>query len=246
MIPTSDQRKRDLDNFYHLMTMLQQYHGDRNLSECGGNLLRQKKGVYFFFEPGEVRHGSNVLRVVRVGTHGLKRGSRRTLWDRLKDHRGSTSGGGGNHRGSVFRKLVGKAIIEKYDLTGNTAATWGQGNSAPREIRVQEKDLEKQVSLYIDELPFVWVEIDDPAGPDSRRKFIEKHSIALLSNITGNPDLPSGNWLGTKCPHEDIKKSGLWNSDHVREDYDPEFLIELKEYIEKQIIPKGTEQSGIS
>ena len=239
MTNTSEQHKRDLDTFYQLMDLLQQRQGFRYLSECTAELHWPKKGVYFFYEPDELRTGGNSKRVVRVGTHAVSTGSTRTLWDRLRTHRGTTAGGG-NHRASVFRKLIGLALIERNHITSPGATTWGHGNSAPKAIRVQETNLEKQVSEHIGNLPFVWVEIDDPAGPDSKRKYIERNSIALLSNINGNPDTPSDCWLGSKCPHKDVKDSGLWNSDHVREEYNPEFLIDLKRYVEKTNRTQGT------
>jgi hypothetical protein len=67
--------------------------------------------VYFFFEDGEVRADGG-LRLVRVGTHALTATSKATLWGRLRQNRGQVGGrspGGGNHRGSVFRRHVGAA-----------------------------------------------------------------------------------------------------------------------------------------
>jgi hypothetical protein len=79
--------------------------------------------VYFFFEPGEVRRDSGEdLRLVRVGTHGLAVGSKSTFRQRLGQHRGHGSGGG-NHRGSIFRLLVGQALTARGDIPG--AASWG-------------------------------------------------------------------------------------------------------------------------
>jgi hypothetical protein len=48
-----------------------------------------QRGVYFFTEEGERRHDTGEgLRIVRIGPHALKKGSRTTLWDRLSQHRG--------------------------------------------------------------------------------------------------------------------------------------------------------------
>lgn len=57
--------------------------------------------------------------------------------------------------------------------------------------------------------------------------------IALLSNYRSeavDPRDPS--WLGNQSPNEKIAESGLWNVDHVEEDYDPEFLDMLESHIE--------------
>jgi hypothetical protein len=43
------------------------------------------------------------------------------LWGRLSQHRGYIKGGGGNHRGSIFRLIVGASLIER---NGSTFATW--------------------------------------------------------------------------------------------------------------------------
>jgi hypothetical protein len=72
------------------------------------------RGIYFFFHPDETRESSDQLRVTRIGTHAVSEGSSTSLWDRLRTHRGAQRGtyeGGGNHRGSVFRKRVGEALI---------------------------------------------------------------------------------------------------------------------------------------
>ena len=65
-------------------------------------------------EEGEVRaETGDCPRIVRVGTHALKTGSKTKLWTRLKQHKGITRTGGGNHRGSIFRKIMGAALIKK-------------------------------------------------------------------------------------------------------------------------------------
>jgi hypothetical protein len=85
--------------------------GLRRLSDCSGRMVWPAQGVYFFFEDGELRSDSGTgLRVVRVGTHGLREGSTTTLWRRLAQHRGTRRNGGGNHRGSVFRLHLGTAL----------------------------------------------------------------------------------------------------------------------------------------
>ena len=63
-------------------------------------------------EDGECRSDSgDGLRVVRVGTHALTSSSRTTLWKRLSQHKGQKASGGGNHRGSIFRLLVGSTVL---------------------------------------------------------------------------------------------------------------------------------------
>jgi hypothetical protein len=88
------------------------------------------------------------------------------------------------------------------------------------------------VSRVIGNMPFLWLLVQDEAGPRSLRGFIERHSIALLSNY-GNPPLdpPSAHWLGRYSDREPVRNSGLWNSRHVDDSYDPAFLDELDRLI---------------
>ncbi len=77
--------------------------------------------LLFLGKLGEERRESGEgLRVVRVGTHLIKNGGSNTkLWERLKAHKGTKSGSG-NHRGSVFRLLVGQALWNVQWLSPNS------------------------------------------------------------------------------------------------------------------------------
>jgi hypothetical protein len=189
-----------------------------------------RRGVYFFREPGENRSDTGSgPRVVRVGTHALKAGSGTTLWTRLSQHKGQSTTGGGNHRGSIFRLIVGMALMQRQ---GYECLTWGIDNSASRDMRTGEHALECEVSAVIGKLPFLWVAIDDDPGPESLRRYIEKNSIALLSNYDRVPlDPPSPDWLGRHCDRDRVQRSGLWNSNHVDETYDSAFLDKLADAV---------------
>jgi hypothetical protein len=229
----SPDRDADLRRFYQILAQLEERTGGtRKLSFCSARSVWPKQGVYFFFEQGEARSGSGTgLRVVRVGTHAVASGSKATLWSRLRTHRGTTNLGG-NHRGSVFRLLVGSALAAKDP--GLAVPTWGVKPVRP-EARRTEKELEGNVSRYIGTMPLLWVPVEDPPSSLSRRAYIERNSIALLSNALvpqyARLDPPSPHWLGQRCPHPDVSRSGLWNSDHVNYAYDPLFLDELEKYV---------------
>lgn len=80
--------------FYALLDMLaNRLGGTRHLSTCTGRDIWPSHGVYFFFEPGELRIDGKP-RVVRVGTHGLRSTSRTTLWKRLAKLAAHASAGG--------------------------------------------------------------------------------------------------------------------------------------------------------
>ena len=234
-------RLADVHVFYGLLWDLERrLGGARRLGETDGRSGWPPRGVYFFFENGEQRSDSgNGPRVVRVGTHALTVSSRTTLWKRLSNHRGPRRGVG-NHRGSIFRLLIGAALMQRAGL--NEPSSWGSGSDPGQAARnlgferqqvvESELDLEESVSQYIGAMRVLWLGIDDPAGPKSLRGYIERNTIALLSNFLGsNVDPPSDEWLGRWSDRERVRGSGLWNQNHVEESHDPEFLIKLTDLV---------------
>ena len=225
-------RHDDVDQFYNLLSKLEeQVGGKQKLKDCTGYMDWPDRGVYFFFAPDEYR--GDQLRITRVGTHAVSEGSQTSLWDRLRTHRGAQRGtyeGGGNHRGSVFRKRVGEAMIERDGLN-DEYPKWGHGSSAGRELRLSELEMERRVSDYLRDLPFLWVKVDDEPGPESQRAYIERNAIALLSNYDRELIDPREDWLGRYSRSERIRESGLWNVNHVDEEYDTVFLDILQDHI---------------
>ena len=57
--------------------------------------------------------------------------------------------------------------------------TWGKGNSAKRDVRSGEVALEHQVSQVVGNMSFLWLPIDDEAGPKSLRRYVERNSIKM-------------------------------------------------------------------
>lgn len=228
------QRRFDIELFYDLLRQLEcKTGGLRRLGDCHGRMTWPKRGVYFFFEPGEYRSGDPRLqRVVRVGTHALAPKSRTTLWNRISQHRGTTNPPGGNHRGSIFRLLVGEAIINSEQSL--PVASWGKGSTAERDIRDLERTHEVRVSQYLGDMTLLHLDVPDEAGRDSARGVIERNSIALLSGFREPaPDPPSPQWLGRHSGRERVRRSGLWNNNHVEEAYDPDFLNILEDLVRR-------------
>ena len=228
-------RGGEVDRLYTLLADLQRrVGGPRLLRACEGRMLWPERGVYFFFQEGELREDGRTPRVVRVGTHGLSAGSKTKLWNRLSQHRGSTRTGGGNHRGSIFRLHVGIAMLhDQPDDFLAARATWGRGSSADHATRVSEELLESAVSRYIGAMSLLWVKIGDEPGPQSRRQVVESNLIALLSNAQKAAiDPPSSTWLGHHSDRAAIRDSGLWNVNHVYEPYRPEGLDLLESHID--------------
>jgi hypothetical protein len=227
-------RLGDVIRLYAVLDDLRGRLGEaRYLRNCSGRDPWPARGVYFFFEPGEKRTRSGTgPRVVRVGTHAITSTSTTTLWDRLSQHRGVASSGGGNHRGSIFRLLVGEAVVRRNRLE---APSWGVAGSRSAAVAVlgmsrdaiktQEAPIEIAVSRIIGAMPFLWVPTEDAPGPESTRALIERNAIALLSNWQKEPiDEPSAPWLGLHSGRERVRQSGLWNNNHVEQTYDPSFL----------------------
>jgi hypothetical protein len=237
-------RIADLERFYELLGRLElRAGGKRALANSNRREGWPERGVYFFFEPGEQRSDSgNGLRVVRVGTHAIKLESSSSLWQRLSQHKGTRRSGGGNHRGSIFRLLVGTALIAQGFVS--PPASWNVGNNARQaaarlgmdeaDLLSAELPLEIAVSAHLRSLPFLWLEIGDAPGPQSDRGLIERNSIALLSNYNRPAlDPPSPDWLGRSCDRERVRRSGLWNNRHVDENYEPTFLSVLEQYLSR-------------
>lgn len=226
------QRIDEVVDLYDVLAEAEQLSGGKRLlPQCNGKMPWPDKGIYFFFEAGENRsdsimhasgkHSQQKMRVVRVGTHALTLKSNAKLWTRLHSHRG-TAYGGGNHRGSIFRLLLGQALMRREQLTLPPPANWGVGSSAPSPVCQAEQPVERLVSQYFDNMPFVWLPVPDRQD----RIDIEAYCIALLSNYNQTPgiDRPSRNWLGSHSPRRFVRDSGLWNNNCVV-DHQSGFII---------------------
>lgn len=236
------ERAAEIVRFYRLLDLLEERCGGRRvLRECDGRMGWSPSGVYFFFEPREHRSDTGAGdRVVRVGTHALTERSRSTLWGRLSQHRGTARSGAGNHRGSIFRLLVGSAI--KARAGTSEPRSWGVASGAGEAarklgvdratLRQSEAALERDVTRLIGAMPFLWLHVDDPPGPASDRGYVERNAIALLSNFGKGPlDAPSQTWLGRHSDRERVRQSGLWNNDHVDGMWEPEFCDRFERLI---------------
>lgn len=96
-------------------------------------------------------------------------------------------------------------------------------------MRARELQMEIAVSDFIGCMPFLWVDVSDEAGPTSDRGVIERNAIGLLSapdSVAADP--ATEGWLGHHSSRDRVARSGLWNSNHVGEGYDPVFLESLE------------------
>jgi hypothetical protein len=236
-------RLLELQRLYELLGSHSDRQGGRRRLADVNTALLPRRGDYFFFDEEELRQDSGVgPRIVRVGTHALATGSKSTLRQRLAQHRGAKNGGG-NHRGSIFRNLVGQAILSEgicgvcpswgvaSDLTKASSALGTDRNS----LVSSEQPVERCVSDYLARLTFTFLDIDDEPGAKSRRGFVERNAIALLSNHDRPAlDAPSPSWLGDMSDRELVRRSGLWNQRHVAEVCDDTFLDFIATLIRQQ------------
>lgn len=197
-----------------------------------------RAGVYFFFDPLPTAGGAS-RRLVRVGTHGLTEGSGSTIGQRLSQHLGSRDGGG-NHRGSIFRLLVGEALIRRGDVPA--VPSWGvgadMGGAATRldrdreTLKQDERPIEQAASAIIGAMPVLVLAVEDAPGPDSLRGLIERNAIGLLSGADARAlHPPPDDWLGYHSSRDSVRRSGLWNNRHVGDGHAPEFLDVLEKLI---------------
>jgi hypothetical protein len=106
-------------------------------------------------------------------------------------------------------------------------------------IRQREQELERAVTQYIGRMPFIWLSVDDPPAPESDRGFIERNAIALLSNVDREAiDHPSPEWLGWHSDRPKVRRSGIWNNDHVDEAYDPRLFKVFSTHLRNDAIVK--------
>ncbi len=127
----------------------------------------------------------------------------------------------------------------------NEPRSWGVGSGAGAaarklgldraRLREAEAPLEREVSRRIGAMPFLWLRIDDPAGPGGDRGYVERNVIALLSNFARAPlDPPSAEWLGRHSDRERVRMSGLWNNDFVDGTPEAGFLDRFQQLIDEE------------
>lgn len=233
------QRRKAIARSYEMFAQLAERMGLHKLSDILAEEL-PKQGVYFFFDDREpTTFSTSIPRLVRIGTHGVSAGSVATLRNRLRTHLG-TRAGAGNHRASVFRLHVGRAIIERDELREDFPS-WGKGQSAPREITEREAPLEAKVSEYIGNLRVLFVPVLDTAGTGSMRATIERQFISMFTESLCAIEESSPTWLGRFSDKPSIRDSGLWNIRDVGSEYDPKFIPLLDGLVRRNFFREATQ-----
>ena len=166
-------------------------------------------GLYFFYQSSEKSLHGVGGRVVRVGNHpradgGLKR--------RLQQHYS------GSKNGSVFRRFLGGALLRRA-APGSPCLSPGpgQGHWEQQDERCCDscRDVEKEVSAILRaSFHFRCISVRD--------RTVRNHLEALLiATLAACPTcMPSPSWLGLDAYSKVLRRSGLWNSQHVDSDND--------------------------
>lgn len=232
----------DLNRFYELLKRAHKAIGGyRYLKTVDVSEEIPERGVYFFFEVGEMRHGGHDFRVVHAGAHALGVGKKTTLSRLLRNHKGDNAGIGGNHRKSALRKHIGSALLVRHPrkFKAELIETWALkshdiGNNERADIREMEAPLEAEVSHIVRNMPLLWVAVGDRPSEKSHRGVLMANAVRLLADVRDRAiDPPSKGWLGHDADSTKIRQSGLWNVKHVGEPYDPRFLDLLEIYVDE-------------
>ena len=164
-------------------------------------------GLYFFYEQGEESAHAPEGRIVRIGNHPRRNGR---LKVRLQEHFRSSRNA---KNGSVFRRIVGGALLRKNDPGGSCLAPApGKGHWELQDgLSCSEcSPIEDRVSLYFStQMRFRCVQISD----QFERNRFEAVLIATLSSC--KVCRPSDGWLGKYAYSEKVRGSGMWNSEFV-------------------------------
>jgi hypothetical protein len=150
-----------------------------------------------------------------------------------------TRTGAGNHRASVFRLHVGRAIIEREQLQ-KQYPNWGKGQSASKEITKLEAALEFRVSEYIGNLRVLFIPVLDLAGTGSMRATIERQFISMFTENICPMEESSPSWLGRFSDKKSIRDTGLWNVRDVGSEYDLKFIPLLDGLLKRNFFQEMT------
>jgi len=162
-------------------------------------------GVYVLFEEDELGHDGQ--RIVRAGSHT----GHAKLVVRLREHFIAE-----NKDRSIFRKNIGRALLNRREDQFLSEWEIDLTSRKNRDLYAHQIDscrlqtVEREVTDYIRKhFSFIIIHINDK----DERLYFEKRIIATVS---GCPSCnPSFGWLGRSSPIDKIRKSGLWQVNHL-------------------------------
>lgn len=182
--------------------------------------VRCHDGLYLFYEAREESHHAVSGRIVRVGNHPRSQGS---LVRRLRQHYS------GRKNGSVFRKLLGGALMRSKDpddpclRPGPGKGHWERQDADPC---ARCLPVEAEVSARL-RTSFRFKVLSVPDMGERNR--LEKLLVATLAACGACG--PSPAWLGLHAYSPQVRESGMWNSQFVGEEPMDESEIRLLETV---------------
>lgn len=168
-----------------------------------------RNGIYFFYEEGEGE------RIVRVGTH---KGNAR-FYDAIRTHYGTRQSFRAWRRTSEFRYHLGAALLNR-DQDPRIAEWLDRKGERMRDVEAEVTELLHKT------FTFRALSVDDL----HERLALER---ALIGVLSATPTMGE-EWLGLHAVNPVIRKSGLWNVDHIGAT-DPIDLARLRKLIEQSL-----------
>jgi hypothetical protein len=182
-----------------------------------------KHGIYFFYEEEETwGHGGNKPRIVRVGTSKDDNFQSRIAEHYLLDDSkmGFTSLKSAPHDRSIFRKNIGRAILNKHE--DSYLRTWETDFTSHenREKFASQRDIEKEkrieseiTQLLRNNFWFKCIKLDSQT-PRMGKSGLEG---ALIGTLAQCPQCKaSPNWLGRNSSKSQIREGKLWQIQHLK------------------------------
>jgi hypothetical protein len=176
-----------------------------------------RNGIYFFYEQGEGE------RIVRIGTH---KGNAR-FYDAVRTHYGTRRSARAWRRTSEFRYHLGAALLNR-DQDPRISEWLDRKGERMREVEAEVTELLHET------FTFRVLSVEDL----NERLALER---ALIGALSATP-IMSEEWLGLHAINPAIRKSGLWNVDHIGAT-DPLDVTRLSELIRQTLeLEQGTER----
>jgi len=177
-----------------------------------------QNGIYFFFEEGEFcRYGDVVQpRIVRVGTHRVQNRFPKRIQQHFQ----------GNKNDSVFRKHLGGAILRRRKPDDFRLTQWlKQDTPTYKEV---EELVTKELTGHF---TFKCITVENR----KERLDLEERLIATLAKCPSCE--PSEEWLGHDASSEEIRRSGLWNTQHIHSNkyMTQKFLSRLRQLANQEL-----------
>ena len=178
------------DNLHKLFCSLQRY------TYMDISRIPFDDGIYIIFEVGEKYKGWD--RIVRIGTHIASGRLKRRLYSHFKSK---------NKDGSIFRKNIGRAILNKRKDPYLQIWNLDTSKLKNKEFRDIDKqaEIEIEVSKYMcSALSFAVIKVEQK----EKRLRLER---AIISSLCHGKDFKaSEKWLGSFSTEFEIQKSGMW------------------------------------